>query len=47
MIKIYVELGMGVGILVDMLYEVYCDKGLVCFNVEYLFDVNIVWLGLK
>lgn len=46
-IKTYVELGMGVGILADMSYEAHRDKGLVRLNAEHLFDANTVWLGLK
>ena len=47
MIKTYVELGMGVGILADMSYEAHRDQGLVRLNAEHLFEANTVWLGLK
>lgn len=43
MIKTYVELGLGVGIVADHSYEPARDKGLVRLNVEG----NTVWIGLK
>ncbi|EHD22268.1 MULTISPECIES: HTH-type transcriptional regulator Cbl [Brenneria] len=46
-IKTYVELGLGVGILADKAYDAVRDKGLVRLNAEHLFEANTVWLGLK
>ncbi|KFK94297.1 MULTISPECIES: HTH-type transcriptional regulator Cbl [unclassified Serratia (in: enterobacteria)] len=46
-IKTYVELGLGVGILADISFEQARDRGLVCLNAEHLFATNTVWLGLK
>ncbi len=46
-IKTYVELGLGVGILADMSYQHERDTGLVALNAEGLFAANTVWLGLK
>lgn len=46
-IKTYVELGLGVGLLADMSYNRERDHGLVSINVEHLFDANTVWLGVK
>ncbi|RLM23873.1 transcriptional regulator Cbl [Brenneria alni] len=46
-IKTYVELGLGVGILADKAYDPLRDKGLVRLNAEHLFEANTVWLGLK
>nr|WP_216660365.1 HTH-type transcriptional regulator Cbl [Brenneria sp. L3-3C-1] len=46
-IKTYVELGLGVGILADKAYDPQRDKGLVRLNAEHLFEANTVWLGLK
>ncbi|MDU3888698.1 MAG: LysR substrate-binding domain-containing protein, partial [Serratia liquefaciens] len=46
-IKTYVELGLGVGVLADMSYEKERDHGLVSLNAEHLFEPNTVWLGLK
>ncbi|MEH2920050.1 HTH-type transcriptional regulator Cbl [Samsonia erythrinae] len=46
-IKTYVELGLGVGIVADKSYDPVRDKGLVRLNAEHLFEANTVWLGLK
>ncbi len=46
-IKTYVELGLGVGLLADMSYSRERDPGLVSINVEHLFEANTVWLGVK
>lgn len=46
-IKTYVELGLGVGIVADHSYEPTRDKGLVRLNAEHLFEGNTVWIGLK
>ncbi|MCW2479584.1 HTH-type transcriptional regulator Cbl [Candidatus Symbiopectobacterium sp. NZEC135] len=46
-IKTYVELGLGVGIVADHSYEPARDKGLVRLNAEHLFEGNTVWIGLK
>lgn len=45
-IKTYVELGLGVGLVADM-SEDRRDTGLVYLNAEHLFEANTVWLGLK
>ncbi|WON78538.1 HTH-type transcriptional regulator Cbl [Serratia sp. UGAL515B_01] len=46
-IKTYVALGLGVGIVADISFEPECDRGLVYLNAEHLFEPNTVWLGLK
>lgn len=46
-IKTYVELGLGVGLLADMSYNRERDTGLVSLSVEHLFEANTVWLGVK
>jgi len=46
-IKTYVELGLGVGILADKAFEAARDTGLQLINAEHLFEANTVWLGLK
>ncbi len=46
-IKTYVELGLGVGLLADMSYNRERDTGLVSINAEHLFEANTVWLGVK
>lgn len=46
-IKTYVELGLGVGILADQAYDQTRDSGLNLISAEHLFESNTVWLGLK
>lgn len=46
-IKTYVELGLGVGILADVSQDTQRDQGLVYLNAEHLFEANTVWLGVK
>ncbi|MFC3396103.1 HTH-type transcriptional regulator Cbl [Brenneria rubrifaciens] len=46
-IKTYVELGLGVGIVADRCYDPVRDQGLIRLNAEHLFEANTVWLGLK
>lgn len=46
-IKTYVELGMGVGILADMAIDTVKDSNLVRLSAEHLFSANTVWFGLK
>lgn len=46
-IKTYVELGLGVGIVADHTYEPARDTGLVRLNAEHLFEGNTVWIGVK
>ncbi|GBU13832.1 ssuEADCB/tauABCD operon transcriptional activator [Enterobacterales bacterium] len=46
-IKTYVELGLGVGIVADKAYEAERDSALTLLNAEHLFETNTVWLGLK
>ena len=46
-IKTYVELGLGVGIVADKAYEAERDNALTLLNAEHLFEANTVWLGLK
>lgn len=46
-IKTYVELGLGVGILADQAYDQIRDSGLNLISAEHLFESNTVWLGLK
>jgi len=46
-IKTYVELGMGVGILADMAIDNVKDSSLVRINAEHLFPANTAWFGLK
>ncbi|MEZ3499067.1 HTH-type transcriptional regulator Cbl [Pantoea sp. KPR_PJ] len=46
-VKTYVELGLGVGILADQACETEQDDALVRIDARHLFDANTVWLGLK
>jgi LysR family cys regulon transcriptional activator len=46
-IKTYVELGLGVGIVADHSFDEQRDDGLNLLSAEHLFDVNTVWLGVK
>lgn len=46
-IKTYVELEMGIGILADMAFDVRRDKNLVRLDASHLFASNTAWIGLK
>lgn len=46
-IKTYVELEMGVGILADMAFNGQRDKGLVQLDGSRLFAPHTAWIGLK
>lgn len=46
-VKTYVELGLGVGILADQACEIQPEEALVRIDAHHLFDANTVWLGLK
>jgi len=46
-IKTYVELGLGVGILADMAIDAVKDSNLVRLNAEHLFPANTAWFGMK
>ncbi|MEI7256443.1 HTH-type transcriptional regulator Cbl [Dickeya dadantii] len=46
-IKTYVELGLGVGIVADMSFDATRDPCLVRLDARHLFEASTVWLGLK
>ncbi|MDB5727203.1 MAG: CysB family HTH-type transcriptional regulator [Noviherbaspirillum sp.] len=46
-IKTYVELGLGVGIIAGMAYDVERDKGLAAIPVGHLFGTNVSRVALK
>ena len=46
-IKTYVELEMGVGILADMAFNTQRDRGLVQLDGSRLFAPHTAWIGLK
>ena len=46
-IKAYVELGLGVGIVASMAYSNVRDQGLTLLNTEYLFRRNTTFIGIR
>lgn len=46
-IKTYVRLGFGVGIIASMAYEADRDDDLVCLDASHLFDTNVTYLGFR
>jgi LysR family cys regulon transcriptional activator len=46
-IKTYVELGMGIGIIASMAFNTAKDTDLRLLNCEHLFDTNITYIALR
>jgi len=46
-IKTYVEAGLGIGILVDKLFNPKLETELVQIDGEHLFPSHVTWIGLK
>ncbi len=46
-IKTYVELDMGIGILADMAFDARRDAGLLLLDASHLFAANTAWIGLN
>lgn len=46
-IKSYVELGLGVGILVNKMFDSEHDTNLVQIDAEHLFSSHLTWIGVK
>src|SRR5204863_2601649 len=46
-IKTYVELGMGVGIIAGMAYDAERDRGLRAISVGHLFGTNVSRVAMK
>ena len=46
-IKTYVELGLGVGLVATMAYDKQKDKDLRMINLEHLFAPSTTWVGLR
>lgn len=46
-IKTYVELDLGVGIIASMAYDVNRDQGLRLLNADHLFDANTTLLAIR
>lgn len=46
-IKAYVELGLGIGILAGIAYTPDKDPGLKCIDASHLFETSTTWLGFR
>lgn len=46
-IKTYVELGLGVGILVNKMFDSLRDIALTQIDTEHLFSSHLTWIGVK
>jgi LysR family cys regulon transcriptional activator len=46
-IKTYVRLGLGIGIIARMAYDPECDRDLVCLDADHLFTHNITRIGFR
>jgi len=46
-IKTYVELGLGVGLMAKMAFDAKRDPGLRAIDVGHLFEPSTTWLGLR
>lgn len=46
-IKTYVELGIGVGLVATMAYDKQKDKGLRMITLDHLFSPSTTWVGLR
>ena len=46
-IKTYVELGMGVGIVASIAFDAERDRHLRAIDARHLFEVNLTRLGLR
>ena len=46
-IKKYVQLGLGVGIIASMAYDAVTDNGLVAIDASHLFESNVTQLGFR
>lgn len=46
-IKTYVELGLGVGLVAEQSGDARESDTFTCLETRHLFDANTVWLGLK
>jgi LysR family cys regulon transcriptional activator len=46
-IKTYVRLGLGVGIVASMAYEEKEDRDLVAINGAHLFPESVTWIGVR
>jgi LysR family cys regulon transcriptional activator len=46
-IKTYVRLGLGVGIVASMAYEEEEDRDLVAIDGAHLFPDSVTWIGVR
>lgn len=46
-IKTYVRLGLGVGIIADMAYDARLDSDLVCLRADHLFEPSTTHIGFR
>lgn len=46
-IKTYVRLGMGIGIVASMAFDVEKDSDLVAVDVSHLFEFSTTWIGVR
>jgi len=46
-IKAYVEIGLGVGLVATMAYEKSRDKQLRMIDASHLFTPNTTWVGIR
>lgn len=46
-IKAYVELGLGIGIVASMAYSTERDQGLILLNSQHLFPMNTTLIGVR
>jgi LysR family cys regulon transcriptional activator len=46
-IKTYVELGLGIGLLADVAFEKQRDSGLRRIDIKHLFPASTTWVGIR
>jgi len=46
-IKTYVELGLGIGLLADVAFEKHRDTGLRRIDIKHLFPASATWVGIR
>jgi LysR family cys regulon transcriptional activator len=46
-IKTYVNLGLGIGLIAQMAYDSKRDQGLVSIDVSHLFPTSTTYLGIR
>jgi LysR family cys regulon transcriptional activator len=46
-IKTYVNLGLGIGLIAQMAYDLKRDHGLVSVDVSHLFPTSTTYLGIR